>query len=203
MNNPAGKCGSCWAFSSTGAVEGQHFRKTKKLVSLSEQNLVDCSSPYGNHGCKGGTRTSSFRYIYDYGIDTEKSYPYTAKQGPCAYNPKTVGARIKGSVAIPSGNENALKKAVATVGPISVSIDSSHKSFQSYGDGVYYEPQCNTKNLTHAMLVVGYGTLSNGGDYWLVKNSWGTSWGIKGYIKIARNRNNHCGIASMAYYPRV
>ncbi|XP_050090259.1 procathepsin L-like isoform X2 [Anopheles aquasalis] len=199
-----GQCGSCWAFSTTGALEGQYFRKTNNLVSLSEQNLVDCTIPYGNHGCDGGNNPNSFRYIYDNnGIDTEKSYPYRAAQGPCAYNWNTVGARITGYVAIPSGDENALMKAVATVGPIAISMDAGHTSFQSYGDGVYYEPQCNASSLTHSMLVVGYGTTEQGVDYWLVKNSWDTWWGIQGYIKMARNRNNNCGIATAAYYPLV
>ncbi|XP_035792316.1 cathepsin L1-like isoform X1 [Anopheles albimanus] len=199
-----GKCGSCWAFSSTGAVEGQHFRKTKKLVSLSEQNLVDCTAKYRNKGCKGGAIYRSFQYIeHNHGIDTEKSYPYQAKEGPCAYNPNAIGARIKGYVAIPSGDENALMKAVATVGPISIVVDSRHHTFKHYGDGIYYDPQCSATNLTHAMLVVGYGTSKKGEDFWLVKNSWGTSWGIKGYIKMARNRNNTCGIANKAYYPLI
>ena len=114
----------------------------------------------------------------------------------------SISKHFTGHMDITKYSEQDLQVAVATVGPISVAIDASHQSFQTYGGGVYYEPACSPTSLDHAVLVVGYGTL-NGQDYWLVKNSWGVNWGMQGYIMMARNRNNNCGIASRASYPLV
>eukprot|EP01121_Diplochlamys_sp_Union-15-3_P013165 TRINITY_DN404_c0_g1_i7.p1 TRINITY_DN404_c0_g1~~TRINITY_DN404_c0_g1_i7.p1 ORF type:complete len:325 (-),score=72.09 TRINITY_DN404_c0_g1_i7:104-1078(-) len=196
-----GQCGSCWTFSSTGGIEGQWQIHGHGLVSLSEQQIVDCCKQ--GYGCGGGWMDWAFAYVAQQGgIDTESSYPYTARNGDCHYNAATVGARISSYRDVAAGSESALQNAVATVGPISVAIDASHSSFQFYNGGVYHEPACSTTALDHAVLAVGYG-VDAGKDYWLVKNSWGTSWGLEGYIMMSRNANNNCGIASKPSYPLV
>nr|XP_047128154.1 procathepsin L-like [Hydra vulgaris] len=199
-------CLSCYAFSATGALEGQTFRKTGVLPDLSEQNIIDCSYSFGNYGCRGGWMDNAFEYIkVNKGIENEFDYPYYAQDlNDCYYQEEYSVASDTGFVDIPSGNENALKEAVATIGPISVTIDASKSSFASYKSGVYYEPTCGNaiQNLTHGVLVVGYGT-EKGRDFWLVKNSWGKMWGDQGYIKMSRNKSNQCGIATKASFPLV
>jgi len=189
-----GQCGSCWAFSTTGTVEGAYAITTGQLVSLSEQQLVDCDKT--NYGCSGGWPIDAMSWlIKNNGSDTESSYPYTAKDGTCKAG--KWGATITQYQQIAKGSESQLQTATANVGPVSVCIDASNWSFQMYSGGIYDEPRCSTNNLDHAVLVVGYGTTS-GSDYWLVKNSWGTGWGDQGYIYMSRNKNNQCGIATAA-----
>ncbi|XP_045192168.2 procathepsin L-like [Mercenaria mercenaria] len=198
-----GQCGSCWAFSVTGSLEGQNFKKTGKLVSLSEKNLMDCSKREGNQGCDGGLMDNGFEYVIkNKGIDTEESYPYKPEDGKCKFNQANIGATAQGCKDIWKGSENELQKAVATEGPISVGIDASHPSFQLYKSGVYYDELCSTRHLDHGVLVVGYGN-EQGQDYWLVKNSWGPKWGQEGYILMTRNKRNNCGIASQASFPTM
>ncbi|XP_022306662.2 procathepsin L-like isoform X1 [Crassostrea virginica] len=197
------QCGSCWAFTATGALEGQVKNKTGKLIVLSVQQLMDCSEKWGNHGCEGGLMDASFKYIKDVGgIESNATYPYTYKQEEgCKFNKSAVVATVKGYKDLPK-SEKALMVAVATVGPISAALDASHASFQLYKSGVYDEPQCGSTQVNHSLVIVGYGIL-DGKKYWIAKNSWGTSWGDKGYILLSKDKNNQCGIANTLSYPIV
>jgi len=202
-------CGSCWSFSATGSTEGQWALSTGNLVSLSEQQLVSCANVrngYQNLGCNGGNADWAFAYMIDVGgLESEADYPYTSGEGvtgTCEFDASKIVASITTYVDLQKFSESALQEAAATIGPISVAIDASHNSFHSYTTGVYYEPDCSFLSLDHAVLVVGYGT-EDGEDYWLVKNSWGYLWGELGYIKMSRNRNNNCGIATEPSYPVV
>ncbi|TSK34800.1 Cathepsin S [Bagarius yarrelli] len=195
-----GSCGSCWAFSAAGALEGQLKRTTGQVKSLSPQNLVDCSSKYGNKGCNGGFMTHAFQYVIDnHGIDSDEAYPYIAVDGQCKYEQSQRAANCTSYGYVSEGDEEQLKQAVANIGPISVAIDATRPSFILYRSGIYQDPSCS-QDVNHGVLLVGYGSL-NGQDYWLVKNSWGTRFGDEGYIRIARNHGNMCGIASYACYP--
>lgn len=201
-----GHCGSCWSFSTTGALEGAWFIATGELVSLSEQQLIDCSN--ANNGCQGGAMDSAFAYLQDHNSYTEDSYPYVHAAGVCIHNSSFVTGIPKGSVIgsfdVPADDEKALMEAIAQQ-PVSVAIEADLHAFQLYGGGVI-KKECGTK-LDHGVLLVGYGT-DNGVDYWKVKNSWGPTWGEGGYVRIERGKTDggnagECGIRSMASYPRV
>lgn len=198
-----GQCGSCWAFTAVDSMEGQHFKKTGKLVSLSEQNLVDCSTKQGNQGCNGGLPDQAFAYVKaNKGIDTETSYPYKATNQKCQFKAANIGATITGYIDIKSGDENAFTNAIALIGPISSAVDASQSSFQFYSNGIYSDPNCSSTQIDHGVTAVGYGSQGNS-DYYIVRNMWGTSWGDKGYMLLARNKNNMCGFATMPSYPTV
>ncbi len=198
-----GQCGSCWSFSATGSLEGQHFRKTGELVSLSEQNLMDCSTSEGNHGCKGGLMDNAFRYIIkNNGIDTEMSYPYQAHDELCRFKVADVGATMSSFMDVQRDDVQALTSAIGTIGPISVAMDASRPAFHMYKQGVYSDRTCSSTKLDHGVLAVGYGTYE-GTPYFLVKNSWGATWGMDGYFMIERSAENMCGLATQASYPIV
>jgi cathepsin L len=195
-----GQCGSCWSFSATGSMEGAHQIKTGNLVSLSEQQLIDCSTAQGNQGCNGGLMDQAFQYVISAGgITSESQYPYTAT-GPntCQTNVTTV-ATISSFVDVTAGSETALL-AAANIGPVSVAIEADQQCFQFYSGGILSDPSCGMQ-LDHGVLVVGYGT-DAGTDFWIVKNSWGASWGESGYVRLIRGKNE-CGIAQEPSYPLV
>lgn len=196
-----GGCGCCWAFSAVAAVEGLTKLKKGKLISLSEQELVDCDKV--DEGCNGGLMDNAFDFIKSNGgLTTESLYPYKEIDGTCSNKKKTTpAAKISGYEDVPANNENALMQAVANQ-PVSVAIEGSGFYFQFYSSGLF-SGECGTE-LDHAVTAIGYGTESNGAKYWLVKNSWGTSWGENGYMRLKRDvksKEGLCGVAMMASYP--
>jgi C1A family cysteine protease len=200
-----GQCGSCWAFSTTGSVEGAYFLSTYQLESLSEQQLVDCSQSEGNQGCNGGLMDYGFQYIINNkGITSESNYPYIASDGTCTLNKTNeVVAKISRFSDVPTNSENALMTAIAQQ-PVSVAIEADQSVFQFYSSGVL-TGKCGT-NLDHGVLAVGYGTINNQ-DYWIVKNSWGEDWGMNGYVLLGRGpqygTSGQCGIQMDPSYPIV
>jgi len=214
------QCGSCWAFSTTGSTEGALFIKNKKLVSLSEQELVDCAGSYGNQGCNGGLMDDGFKFLMAKGDELEKSYPYTAKTDSCKTSQESThdgvapGA-ITGFKDVTPQSCSDLMAAVQK-GPVSVAIEADQTGFQHYASGVF-SGTCGT-SLDHGVLVVGYGT-DSGKEYWKVKNSWGTTWGDAGYIRMTKScsatgrqllggggggsKKGECGILSQPSYPEV
>jgi len=199
-----GSCGSCWAFATTGALESALAAQGRKIL-LSEQNLIDCTRNYGNNGCNGGLMDLALNYVRDQGIMSAADYPYEAREGSCRFNASRRVTKVRGSLVLPRGNEAILRMALALRGPLPVAIDAGARSFHAYKSGVYDDRACksNLRGLNHAVLLVGYGTTDLGKDYWLLKNSWGRSWGENGYIRIARNRRNQCGVATYAVLPRL
>jgi len=199
-----GDCGSCWSFSTTGAVEGAIAIKHHKLYNISEQQLVDCSNKEGNHGCQGGLMDDGFQYIIDNkGICSEEDYPYNATEGMCLADQCENVANISNYSDIIKNNEHVLKMIVSQQ-PVSVAIQANISSFQFYKRGVYQDPDCGDQ-LDHGVLIVGYGTDKLYGlDYWIVKNSWGAEWGENGYINILRNyKDSDSGMCGIAMQPSV
>lgn len=201
-----GQCGSCWSFSATGAIEGAYAIKNKKLVSLSEEQLVDCSELYGNNGCSGGLMDSAFKYVMVNGLCSEDDYPYTSSSGETTSSCLNCVPVVKvhGCYDVYENDQLALKEAVS-IGPVSVAIDADTRYFQSYSSGILDLSDCKT-NLNHGVLIVGYG-IDKGIKYWLLKNSWGDSWGEQGYFRILRTDSNNdpgiCGVAVQPSFPVI
>lgn len=189
------QCGSCWSFSASGATEGAWAISGKPITSLSEQQLVDCSSSYGNNGCGGGDMDAAFQYIMKNGLCTESSYPYKAVDGTC--KTCTAVAHLNGYNDIP--DENGILSEIQK-GPVSVAIEADQAIFQFYSGGVLDDISCGN-NIDHAVLIVGYGIdQSSNKPYYIIKNSWGSSWGESGYFRMVRNKGM-CGIGQMQSRP--
>jgi len=200
-----GQCGSCWAFSTTGSLEGGNFIKSGKLVSLSEQELVSCAGSFGNQGCNGGLMDDGFKFVEKNGLDKEATYGYGGKTGKCDQSKVKIADGIKpGAVKsfkdVKPNSETQLAAAV-TKAPVSVAIEADQSGFQFYKSGVF-SGNCGT-NLDHGVLAVGFGSVG-GKAYWKVKNSWGSTWGDSGYILLAKDvksKSGQCGIAKQPSYP--
>lgn len=191
------QCGSCWAFGTIQACESAYALAHGTLLSCSEQNLVDCCISCS--GCNGGLESAALEFIINQQggyLNSEDDYPYTAVDGTCKFDSTKGINKIVSYEHGKAGDEDYLKTLIAQ-GVCDIAIDASQWSFQLYTGGVYDEPSCSSSFLDHAVGLVGYGT-DGGVDYWLVRNSWGTSWGEKGYIRMSRNKNNQCGVATDA-----
>ncbi|OHT03734.1 Clan CA, family C1, cathepsin L-like cysteine peptidase [Tritrichomonas foetus] len=196
------QCGSCWAFSAIQAAESANAISTGTLESYSEQNLVDCVTAC--YGCNGGLMDASYEYIVAKQggkMNYESDYVYTALDGTCKFTQYTAVGSVSKYVNVAQGDEDDLASKCETYGPIAVAIDASNWSFQLYSGGIYDEKSCSSYSLDHGVGCVGYG-VEGSTKYWIVRNSWGTSWGEKGYIRMIW-KNNQCGIASMACVPVV
>lgn len=197
-----GQCGSCWSFSATGSIEAAYaIENNASPISLSEQELVDCSGSYGNQGCNGGLMDDAFEFVIaNKGLCTEADYKYTAQDGSCKKSKCTSAVTISSFTDVQKNSEAQLQAACAQQ-PVSIAVDAS-EGWQMYSGGILDASSGCSTNLDHGVLLVGYGTEA-GKDYWKVKNSWGTSWGEKGYIRLKRNVGGAgtCGLCSFPSYP--
>ena len=199
-----GQCGGCYSFAAAAALESLRYIKEKKLEYLSVQQILDCSGSFGNTGCGGGFIYYALRYTMFNGLQLASDYEYTGDAGNCKVDAKKVVFKNNGYSNVPPKNFTALKAAVAYQ-PVAAGIESSSMAFQLYKNGTLTSG-CTT-DTNHAVLIVGYGTDKKGQDYWIVKNSWGTLWGIEGYFNIAMGNQNDgagvCGINMIASYPTL
>ena len=177
-----GQCGSCWSFSTTGSLEGAYQIKNKNLLSFSEQQFVDCSISAGNLACMGGQMVAAMNWAKTNPIELEEDYKYNAKRGSCVQDASKGKVTVQTTVQVQANSSDALKNAIA-IGPVSVAIEADTTVFQSYTSGIINSSRCGT-TLDHGVLAVGYGT-ENSVDYYIVKNSWGPTWGENGFVRIA------------------
>ncbi|KAH8287948.1 hypothetical protein KR018_008864 [Drosophila ironensis] len=191
-------CGSCYAFSIAGTIEGQVFKRTGKILGLSEQQIVDCSVSHGNQGCVGGSLRNTLTYLQSTGgIMRAEDYKYVSRKGKCQFVRELSVVNVTSWAILPAQDEQAIQAAVTHIGPVAISINASPKTFQLYSDGIYDDPMCSSASVNHAMLIVGYGK-----DHWILKNWWGQFWGESGYMRIKKGVNM-CGMANYAAYAIV
>ncbi|KAL6903753.1 hypothetical protein ACP4OV_004566 [Aristida adscensionis] len=202
-----GACGSCWAFSTTGAVEGANFLATGKLLDLSEQQLVDCDHTCGepnecDNGCSGGLMTNAYAYLMrSGGLMEQRAYPYTGAAGACRFDPARVAVRVANFSAVPAGDEAQIRAAIVRRGPLAVGLNAAF--MQTYVGGVSCPLVCPRAFVNHGVLLVGYGARGFAAlrlgyrPYWVIKNSWGKQWGEEGYYRLCRGGRSVCGVDSM------
>lgn len=194
-----GQCGSCWSFSAVGDIEGVHFLKTGKLVSLSEEQFVDCDKT--DHGCQGGLPSLAYQYaIKAGGVDTEESYSYKGVAGTCDFKSSDVGAKISSWERV-STDEDQIAAYLAKNGPLSIALNAGPMQFYSGGISSPWSIFCNPRKLDHGVLLVGYG-VEGSKKYWIIKNSWGPGWGEKGYYRIMRGKGK-CGLNTMVTHSKA
>lgn len=194
-------CGSCYVMSTLDTIESQLMIKHGQAQELSVQEIIDCAGDYQTWGCDGGLKFRVYDYIADNeGISREEDYSYKAESLKCkAAEHQKLFLKIEDYGQVEDFDEELLKEALVTVGPISVSVDINHETFMRYSSGIYFDEHC-TIDTNHAAVLVGYGS-ENGEEFWTIKNSFGKGWGEGGFFRLARNRKNHCGIATDSYYP--
>lgn len=196
-----GQCGSCWAFSAVSSTESANYlqKKMSSVPSYSEQQLVDCAGgSFGNYGCGGGLMDYAFTYIKQNPLETESDYPYTAQDGSCRYKKSKGVGTVSAFTDVTPNSPDQLKAALNNQ-TVSVAIEADTSVFQFYTSGVITSSGCG-QQLDHGVTAVGYGT-EGSTDYFLVRNSWGASWGDHGYVKIGASSSNVCGILSQPSYP--
>jgi cathepsin F len=191
-----GQCGSCWSFSTTGAIESKLAIRTGELVTFSEQQLVDCDKT--DDGCKGGLPENAYKYIASAGgIKTDQQYPYKATEGSCSFTTDKADVQIKGSRKIPA-DEATMAEALINEGPLSIGLNAHYMQF--YSGGISDPVHCDSQ-MDHAVLIVGFG-VENEVPYWIIKNSWGPDWGEAGYYRIVRGKGM-CGLAQDVTNPQI
>ena len=199
-----GSCGAGWAIAAAQAVESAWAVNTGTLVELSYQNLLDCVTRC--RGCEMGFPATAYEYVMDYqdGLFVSASdYPYEGAKGTCRFDKAKGIVTMTIVTLVGAGKEEDMKRKITLRGPASSCIDATKASFQLYVSGVYDEPSCSEIIQTHAVLCVGFGTTDDGVDYWIMKNSWGLGWGEQGYIRMSRNKQNQCGVATNTLLPTV